>query len=194
MSLSIYLGTKEEKPHKEIKLDEKTVPDDQNGYVYLFELVRQAEENLEKDKDDRVSLKGSTVSVHLPEGDVWVNCGTLPVNQKIRFPAWDFRESYRNVENYHQIKIKFDSADIRGKDEFYESSVDEYSEEDEFKKKKKKSKKIKEIVETVYLWKRMIEGLHNKKKQEMVKFKPREASELLGFPIKTLYDYMYSLK
>ena len=46
----------------------------------------------------------------------------------------------------------------------------------------------------MYLWKKMIEGLKNKKSQAVVRFKPREAAELLGLPIKTLYDYMYSLK
>ena len=195
MSLSIYLGTKEDKAHKQVLLEDGFIPDDQHAFVYLRDICALAQKVLKDDKVDVVDLDRSTVSIHLPEGDVWVNCGALPVNDKIRFPAWDFRDDRnRNVTGTYQIKVKFDSPSIRRKDEFYDSSDDEYSEEDEFKKKKRKSKKIKEIVETVYLWKRMIEGLQNKRSQEIIKFKPREASELLGFPIKTLYDYMYSLK
>jgi len=86
--------------------------------------------------------------------------------------------------------------DIRKKDEIYTSEEeDEYSDEEEFKKKKRKSKKIKQIVEIVYMWKKLVNGIKSRVyPDQIVKFKPKEAAEILGLPIKTMYDYMYSLK
>ena len=92
-----------------------------------------------------------------------------------------------------QIKVKFDSIEIRKRYSLSQSNDDEYSEEDEFKKRKRKSKKIKEIVETVFVWKKLINGMRTAE-GDMVKFKPKESAQLIGLPIKTMYDYMYSLK
>ena len=50
------------------------------------------------------------------------------------------------------------------------------------------------MAETVYVWKQFTEGVPSFKDNKMVTFKPRESAEIMGTPIKTLYDYMYSLK
>ena len=92
-----------------------------------------------------------------------------------------------------EINVKFDSIEIRRRDVIYQSSDDEYSDEEEYKKKKRRSKKIKEIVEIVYVWKKLINGVRSRDNSQ-VKLKPKESAQVLGLPIKTMYDYMYSLK
>ena len=185
MSLEIYLGTTEDKPHKVLQLDEQ-VTSSPSGFLSVQRIYRICVDALESDESDLVSLANSTMSIHAAQGDIWINCGVTPVNPNIRLPLYDFVDG---------VKVKFDSTDIRNRKEFYEESEnDEYSEEDEFKRKKRKVKKIKEIIETVFLWKKLTEGVASKKNHEIVKFKPKEASEIMGLPIKTLYDYMYSLK
>lgn len=76
----------------------------------------------------------------------------------------------------------------------YGSDIDEYSDEEEPKKKKKRAKNIREIIELVYLWKHLTTGVKGIKPNEEIRFRPKEAAELIGIPLKTMYDYMYSLK
>lgn len=94
------------------------------------------------------------------------------------------------------FRVKLNSAQITKKllHSEYASDIDEYSDEEETKKKKKRAKNIREIIELVYLWKHLTSGVRSKVPNEEIKFRPKEAAELVGVPLKTMYDYMYSLK
>ena len=100
----------------------------------------------------------------------------------------------------NKVNLKIDGDYIRTRD--LDKSEEGYSDEPEYQRKKRKIKKIREIIETVYLWRLQVAGLKSQeqgaevqiKEEEAVQFKPKEAAEIIGLPIKTIYDYMYSLK
>ena len=94
-----------------------------------------------------------------------------------------------------KIGIQFDSEELRKSQEVLNSSEDEYSDEEVNKRSnKRKPKTIKDIIEMIYIWNQLMKGIPSFKDGQPVQFKPKEASEVLGLPLKTIYDYKYFLK
>jgi len=97
--LQIYLGQEEETCNKEVLLPlldggSKGFLDRADGFIPLSDLYEVAIQNISAD----VPIQGSVISIYLPEGDIWVNCGQCPPNPKIRFPAWDFARHNASVQ------------------------------------------------------------------------------------------------
>lgn len=127
--LSVFLGTEEKEPFKQIPLPEGP-PISPDGYLYITSLYNILQANLcpdpveELDNTDLLPsappfpLSSSILSLYLPCGDIWVTVGPLPPNPKYRFPAWDFPKSSQisqetlNSPSSALLTVRLDGASI----------------------------------------------------------------------------------